>query len=242
LPLSARATVAVDPERRAPGRAVVDRTHVVDVALVAARTVLGVGVVHDVVRADADVAPAHVPPVRRVHVHEVRVGRTQADARGWERRACRDAGPRDAAVGRLLDDVLARRHAAAAFVHRRQEDLAVSARRDLDVADEACDDRNGSGPGRSAVIRPDDLEGAAADVEVVPADVCPAVEGAGRRVVDPARVPVVAAVAGSAGARRPGHAVVRRPDAEALASASAGEERCDPLGVQRVVHDGGIAK
>ena len=65
LPLPTRPTVAVQPERSAPGDAVVGRAHVVDVALVAPRPVLRIRVVDDVVRADADVAPAHVPPVLR---------------------------------------------------------------------------------------------------------------------------------------------------------------------------------
>ena len=89
LPLAARAAVPVDPQRCRPGGAVVGRADVVDVALVRARTVLGVDVVDAVVGPGVDVAPAHVPPVGGIHGGEVAAGRDDPgrgrSGRSWTR-------------------------------------------------------------------------------------------------------------------------------------------------------------
>ena len=111
LPLPTRPTVAVQAKRRTPRRAVVGRAHVVDVALIAARPVRGVRVMDDIVRADTDVAPAHMPPQRPrrvVHRREIRVRRTQTNTRAREPRPHRHRRPIRAAVRRDTNDVRAR--------------------------------------------------------------------------------------------------------------------------------------
>src|SRR5207244_12627138 len=129
---------------------VVGRARVVNVAEVGARAVLSVVVGDDPARAGGDVAPAHVSPVGGEHGGEVAAGRL-AGAR--EGRADGDRLPALAAAGRALHQVRPAAQPARALVHAGDEDGAVGAGRDLDVADEGAgvdDDRRR--PGRAAVV------------------------------------------------------------------------------------------
>src|SRR6266511_5121809 len=95
-------------------------------------------------------------------------------------------------------------------------------------------------PGGAAVVGVGDTD-LLVLAEVVPGDVHAPVVGAGRAVVDPARLAVVAAAAVDAGAGRPGDAVYRHPGSQPAPAAAGGDEDGDPLRVGLVVDDHRVA-
>ena len=139
-----------------------------------------------------------------------------------------DAGPSDAAVGRAVHHVLPGGQATAAFVHRRHVNpaTALQVAGDLDVAEEAGVEWTGRPSG--AVVGVDDVECAAVDGEVVVGDIHPPVEGAGRVVVDPHALAVVADAVVGARSGSPGNAVRRGPEADALAAAAGRQVAGEP--------------
>ncbi|PYI48437.1 MAG: hypothetical protein DMF11_03520 [Verrucomicrobia bacterium] len=109
----------------------------------------------------------------------------------------------------------------------------------LDVADEAGVELRLRPCG--AVVGVSDIECAAPDVEVIVGNVHPPVEGAGRVVVHPHRLAVVAAAVVRAGAGGPSDAVGRGPHANALAAAAGRQVAREPDAQARIVHHDGVA-
>src|SRR5882724_10377523 len=95
----------------------------------------------------------------------------------------------------MIDVVVGK--ASAAFVHASNVHVACGQiTSDLDVSDEGCARRDLSrvGPGHTVVSGIAKKEGAAANIEIVPRDVHPPVEGGGRIVVRPTGFSIVLGV------------------------------------------------
>src|SRR6266478_9298078 len=164
----------------------------------------GCPVEEDIAAVCSRLAPTHMPPDGREGQSKVAGSCTPG---ALQRRAYVYTRPANTAVGRAVHHVLARGQAATALVHRCHVNpaTALQVARDLNVADEAGVELD-SGPG-GAVVGVDDVECAAPDVEVVVGNVHPPVEGAGRVVVHPHALAVIAAAVVSARAGCPSDAV-----------------------------------
>src|SRR5439155_23136740 len=188
--------IGVEHEGSAKGHPAVGGADVEDVAGVAVAGVAGgIDVVNYAVERGR-LTPAHVSPVSGVAVHGGEVARS-ATAGAIEGGAGVGVGPGVAAVGGPKDEVRARSEAPAAFVHAGDIHVARGqVAGDLDVADEwgAAGQLSRVGPGGAVVSGIADEEGASPDIEVVPGDVHPPVEGRARVVVCPARLSVVVGV------------------------------------------------
>src|SRR5206468_1861580 len=184
------------------------------------------------------------PPVVRAE-HAGKVGAPSADRTPWrgERPADVGAGPGGATVCRAVHDVLAQVELAATLVHRRHIHPAtvLQVAGELDVADKGAVECDRGGP-NGAVIGVNYLQRPAADGEVVPGYVHAPEVGAGRVVVHPHTLAVVAAATVRAHAGNPGDAVERGPQADALAAAAGRQVAGEPQIERGVVHHDRVAE
>ncbi len=162
-------------------------------------------------------------------------------------------GPGISAIGRAVHDVLPGAETASAFIHGGNEhrtEVPGLGRRwtgqrtgDLHVTKEGTGvELYRRAPG-VAVVRVSNEEAtsnAAADVVVVPGNVHAAVYGTEGIVVHPHRLTVIERVVVSAGSHRPGLAVGRGPQADALTTATGRQVARKPLAQLQVVNHDGI--
>ena len=156
-------------------------------------------------------------------------------------------GPGVPAVGGPVNvvDIVVRKPAAA-FVHTRDVDGPVAGHvaSDLGIANESAGVAQlFAGPSLTVISGEGDLEGAAANSEVVPGNVHPPKEGRGRVVVGPARLAVVRAAVVNASTSRPGDpAVSGLPGADALSAAARSQKNSKESAGRFVVESNRVAK
>ena len=186
--------IGVQLQWRAKGNAAVGRANVKDIAGVAVAGVAsGIDVANYVV-VGGRLAPALVSPISGAGVRGREIAR-RATARATEGGSRVGVSPGVASVGGPKDEIrVVVGEASAAFVHTGDVHVACGQiAGDLDVADKGSAGGNLSRvcPRDPIVSRVPDKEGAPANIEVVPRNVHPAVEGRRWVIVSPARLSVV---------------------------------------------------